>query len=542
MTSASRYQVPKEHGGIFVTPPLDEAIGLISRNQNYLTSQNGSLFSHSWQSLQALARREAIALAVEYLEEHDEPVPSVSSDRLIMTGHQPELYHPGVWIKNFAAQGLARHSNHTALNLLVDNDVIRTNAIRLPPVNGSLPPVNQVPTCCRFLYYADHLLGTPYEEAQIKSEQQFAQPLANCPRGYPLLQKFWKIATEKKTTNVGERFAAARRQIEREWGCHNLELPLSRLAGTESFAWFVCHLLTHLPRFQMAYNLSLQAYRRREGIRSHAHPVPDLQAQDEWLEAPFWAWQQGERRCRLLAKQSTDSIILRFGKTEVKLPGGPDDQVEAILALKGNGIKLRSRALTTTLFCRLFLADLFIHGIGGARYDEVTDAIIREFYQVEPPGFLTLSGTLRLPLSSYPVEEQDCQRLQHLIRDLQYNPQRHLLGLGAQPVLADLVAQKEGWMHRPAKTVEGRQKKHRALRFLTQQLQPFVEEQVALARQRLKDCRRQHRVNEMLRRRDYAICLFPESTIRDFCQQFLDSPLPEAPLSAPAPTAAAHSH
>ena len=31
------------------------------------------------------------------------------------------------------------------------------------------------------------------------------------------------------------------------------------------------------------------------------------------------------------------------------------------------------------------LSDLFIHGIGGAKYDELTDEIIRRFFGIEPP-------------------------------------------------------------------------------------------------------------------------------------------------------------
>ncbi len=34
------------------------------------------------------------------------------------------------------------------------------------------------------------------------------------------------------------------------------------------------------------------------------------------------------------------------------------------------------RALTTTLFLRTFIADLFIHGIGGGQYDRLTDRIV----------------------------------------------------------------------------------------------------------------------------------------------------------------------
>ena len=42
------------------------------------------------------------------------------------------------------------------------------------------------------------------------------------------------------------------------------------------------------------------------------------------------------------------------------------------------------------------LSDLFIHGIGGAKYDELTDQIICRFFGFEPPGFVALSATQRL--------------------------------------------------------------------------------------------------------------------------------------------------
>ena len=51
------------------------------------------------------------------------------------------------------------------------------------------------------------------------------------------------------------------------------------------------------------------------------------------------------------------------------------------------GVRLRPRALITTMFARLVLSDIFIHGIGGAKYDQVTDAIVRRFFAVEPPEY-----------------------------------------------------------------------------------------------------------------------------------------------------------
>jgi hypothetical protein len=101
------------------------------------------------------------------------------------------------------------------------------------------------------------------------------------------------------------------------------------------------------------------------------------------------------------------------------------------------GIRLRTRALTTTMFARLFLGDLFVHGIGGAKYDELGDEIVRGFFRLEPPAFLTLSMTLHLGL---PVSGFDARRLtehRRQVRDLAWQPERFLKGDGeAQELIA----------------------------------------------------------------------------------------------------------
>ncbi len=51
---------------------------------------------------------------------------------MIVTGHQPELFHPGVWIKNFAIASIARQTGGAALNLIVDNDIPKSSSIAVP--------------------------------------------------------------------------------------------------------------------------------------------------------------------------------------------------------------------------------------------------------------------------------------------------------------------------------------------------------------------------------------------------------------------------
>src|SRR5262249_34786438 len=155
---------------------------------------------------------------------------------------------------------------------------------------------------------------------------------------------FWLEAVRQggRTPLLGERFAAARRAFERRWGCHNRELPVSRVCQTEPFAWFATHLLTELPRVHAVYNPPRRDHRRRPGIRSRNHPVPDLAAEDGWLETPFWAWCAGEtRRGRLMARPTEGGVELRVGGEPwpgLPLGADPDRTVAAFLELERRGL------------------------------------------------------------------------------------------------------------------------------------------------------------------------------------------------------------
>ena len=56
----------------------------------------------------------------------------MSTTPLVVTGHQPELFHPGVWVKNFATAAIARAHGGLGLNLIVDNDLPKSASIRVP--------------------------------------------------------------------------------------------------------------------------------------------------------------------------------------------------------------------------------------------------------------------------------------------------------------------------------------------------------------------------------------------------------------------------
>src|SRR5262249_21162207 len=140
------------------------------------------------------------------------------------------------------------------------------------------------------------------------------------------------------------------------------------------------------------------------------HPVPDLGRQGDWLEAPFWAWRAGAPRRRpLLVRQLARTMELRIGGEPgplLEIPLAADREaccaVEQLRTLPARGVRLRARALTTTMSAGLMLGGLFLHGIGGAKYDELGDAIAQRFFGFEPPTYFTLSMTLWLGLDTDP--------------------------------------------------------------------------------------------------------------------------------------------
>ena len=126
------------------------------------------------------------------------------------------------------------------------------------------------------------------------------------------------------------------------------------------------------------------------------------------------------------------------------------------------------------MFSRFLLGDLFIHGIGGAKYDELGNEIARRFFDFEPPGFLTLSLTLWLGLPAEPATAAELAAVQRRLRDLTFNPDRYLDEPDLEEVRILINGQARG--HRQARHVaRERIARGMAIRRYNEALQPWVE-------------------------------------------------------------------
>jgi len=491
-----RLRAPKGDGAVFADPALSQAAGLLDANVAHLSRWTHDFQGRNAVRLRAMARAQILAKAREHHARFglDFDPPKNPSAPWVATGHQPELFHPGVWVKNFAAAGIARERSGVSLNLIVDNDVPKSSAIRVPTIRGGRIAVESVDF--------DSLSGdVPYEDWTVASENIFATFAERVRAALgtivpdPILDQHWPEAMRaaEATDRAGLRFSAARRSIEESWGISNIEVPLGAVCETEAFAWFASHILANLPRFQATHNAALARYRALYKIRSNNHPVPRLGREGDWLEAPFWVWRQdAPRRRPLLARQNAKTIDLRIGGdrepfASIRLHPDADAccAVEDLQDLPRRGIRLRTRALTTTMFARLLMGDLFIHGIGGAKYDELGDEVVRGFFGTGPPDYLTLSLTQWIGLEPHPRAALDLLSTGRELRDLRYNPDRFLES-STEPSVDALIQAKRAAVAGPVETRRQRVARFREIRHLNDALSAKLNGAFDAARDRLR--------------------------------------------------------
>jgi hypothetical protein len=527
-----RLRAPSSDGALLADPALNEAGVLLDANASRLNRWDHDFQGRRAGRLRAMARAEVMALARQYHQANglDWPDAPAQPPRLVVTGHQPELFHPGVWVKNFAVAGLAKARQGVGLNLIVDNDIPKGPSIRVPHSAGGMLQASHV----AFDVWAGEV---PYEDQTVQDEALFAS-FADRARSKlgsliadPVLDDFWPRVLRRvgATDRVGLRFALARREVEAEWGARNVEVPLGQVCESEAFCWFASHLLAHLPRFQATHNAALARYRNAYGIRSKNHPVPTLARQGEWLEAPFWAWRaQAPRRRPLMARMLPRTIELRIAgedKPFIELPLAADRDaccaIEGLQSLPGQGLRLRTRALTTTMFARYLLGDLFVHGIGGAKYDELGDEVARGFFQIEPPAFLTLSLTEWLGLEDDPATIDRFRRVEQSIRDLDWNPDRHL----PEPPPSEARAAVEAkWRAIEGEVLTRRQRVDRlnTIRKANEALSYWTESARSALRKERERLSLGLKLNAVARSREYAFPLHEQPRLRAAMTRILE--------------------
>ena len=517
-------RAPRAHGGVLVHPSRELIAPLLAENLA-IRAQAGD-YDVQGQSLGELSQQARQALLSEargYTAAYRDVEDAGGFDApILVAGHQPQLFHAGVWFKNFALSALARRSRAHAVNLLIDNDIHRASSLRVPSDSPNGRHLNT-------LVYDQLTEAIPYEERSILDPATFAsfgdrvQATLGDLVPDPLIRQLWPLAIDaaRRSPNLGHCLGEARHRLEAQWDQQTLELPFSRVCRTPSFARFAAHLLAHLPRFQEVYNTSLAEYRHANRIRSRSHPVPDLATDGQWLEAPFWIWTtQTPHRQRMFVRDCGEGLeISDLRGVRFPLAISPDTDadrgVEQWMDQAALGVKLRPRALITTMYARLVLGDLFLHGIGGGKYDHLTDLIVRRFFGLQPPHYLMISATALLFEDRTESLQWQIRGLRQLLRDLRFHPERHVV---PSEETVRLAREKSACIALPILSGQGRQR-HHAIQRINAALQEHLAVSPQQAVAQLEAMSAALRREKTLATREFSFCLFSEKSL---CPLLLD--------------------
>ena len=349
-----------------------------------------------------------------------------SDDALVIVlGHQPDFIHPGVWAKHIVAARAAEAVDGIALDLIVDSDSVKRSHLAIPSLKGERVTVEPV-------RFADVAPGFAYEQIERQTPERIARfarstrdAMGSAYTGSQMPRFLDALASRVDARDWVDQYVGARQAIEAGFGIAIQERRISELWCSP----LVLDMLQHACEFATAYNRALASYRVANGIRGTHRPMPDLVRDDVRCELPLWAHDpQGVRR-RLFVAEEGSSLRLLAGQREIGVLDGrclhSCEDLEAAFAELG-GWQLRPRALALTIWARLLLADLFVHGIGGAKYDRISDAIMADYYGLTPPRMACVSATLHMDIPPGTAMAETVRRCRHAVRDVQWNPQRHV--------------------------------------------------------------------------------------------------------------------
>ena len=206
----------------------------------------------------------------------------------------------------------------------------------------------------------------------------------------------------------------------------------------------------------------------------------------------------------------------------ISLDTPPSKWVDALSRMEEHALRLRPRAIMTTLIARLLVADVFVHGIGGSAYDEITDDIVHSLTGCQPPRHAVVSGTLRLPLETQFPELSKRRPLAELaevhrtLRDLEFHPECHLEPLSGQPeAVRDLITEKRRWIDTSPTATLARRRCHE-IRATNTRLAYYTQSVRQQLLDRVGPLAASIRAEKILQTRDFPWCFFPENQLQEF--------------------------
>lgn len=340
--------------------------------------------------------------------------PLADTRRLIATGHQAALWHPGILAKDLAMCAAAARLGTGVCHLIVDQDVHETMSVDLPlsrdgwlsveavqlaPVSTSIPTGSQPPVDAAAAIEVLTEVRRRHGGDLVADVQPIIDALADLP----------------SCGSLAEQIAAVTERLMRPWTGPTPVVFASDLLALPAAAKLVDQMLADARRCVEAYNSAV--------VEHPAAGITALAVEPGRIELPLWHLRFGRPRLRVYAKVGDEQVPRLVDETGRAI-GGTD--------------RLAPRALLLTAVMRGLLCDLFVHGKGGWVYDRVTELWWRKWRSEELAPMALASADLHLRFAAPAGDGADLARALWWAHHLPHNLDRHVADLTpAERALAD---------------------------------------------------------------------------------------------------------
>ncbi|MFW5682440.1 MAG: hypothetical protein ACOC1G_05485 [Phycisphaeraceae bacterium] len=289
----------------------------------------------------------------------------------IYSGHQAQLWHPGILAKDIVAAHFARQSGIEARHLVVDQDAHSVWRIEFPhPGNESLES--------RAILLAADVAQVPTGYQPAADPDTLKGNLSPLPRDAAdrLADAIDHAAAEDPDT-LARQVAAITQRLAAPAGADLPRVFATSFAKAAGFGELVEMMIADAQRCVRTYNAEVSR-RPEAGMRV-------LAAGRELVELPLWACRWKQPRERVFVDVADAKRRLAFAD------GTPMDT---------NKWDILPRALAMTAYLRGGMhggpITRFIHGLGGGVYDRITDAWWQRWRDAElaPAAVATADVTL----------------------------------------------------------------------------------------------------------------------------------------------------
>lgn len=451
--------------------------------------------------------------------------PNNISGNIIATGHQAIWHHCGIWAKNLTTCKFAEAVNGSSLHLVLDHDICDTAMV--------LPRQNTDGTWCSEKAEIElKQKAIPLEFRRLPQEthiRTFIDAIINARPGQ-ICSDIWSecvVLKDNKIShfnNIAELITYFQSVLNVALGLSIMYLPVSKLSESDSFINFVISIMLDSASFAATYNNAVT--KQINGLENNQRDIVQRLKLDKiggLTELPFWLLlPNGKRTSLYVMPKKTDEIKIgtasaALGNLDSASLSGKADQLKNML--QQPNYRLRPKAVSLTLFARLFLADWFVHGFGGALYEPVTDYLIEEYYGMEPLRFGIATSTVILSVpNNVAFPKDNISQLKHELHNIKHNPERHIdeSMLKEEPVASLLQVKRETIARAKDRSQPSSVRKSvwSSLFRINESLSEYTKDTAKTLETKIGELEKNTISQKVCNYREYFFGLFPENKLR----------------------------